>query len=47
MLIENMSIINEWEYEFYESIMRKKRVVSNTYKKLNINIKILNSYRKI
>lgn len=40
-------IINEWEYEFYESIMRKRELSPKQYsKKLNINIKILNSLRK-
>ena len=40
-------IINTWEYEFYKNIMRKRKLSPKQYsKKLNINVKILNSLRK-
>jgi hypothetical protein len=40
-------IINEWEYDFYKSIMRKRKLSpKQRSKKLSINAKILSSLRK-
>lgn len=40
-------IINEWEYEFYKSIMCKRELSpKQRSKKLSINAKILSSFRK-